>query len=138
MRILGTPLYMSPERIRHPGDADARADIYALGAVGFHLLTGKRLFETETDHDLTYQVLHVVPPLASSCSPFAVPAELDALIGRCVEKDPAARPQNIAEVASALDGVLVHLPWTRPQIDAWWSKHWVPEDHPERRFSSRA
>ena len=136
MRILGTPLYMSPERIRHPGDADARADIYALGAVGFHLLTGKRLFETETDHDLTYQVLHVVPPLASSCSPFAVPAELDALIGRCVEKDPAARPQNIAEVASALDGVLVHMPWTRAQIDAWWNKHWVPEDHPERRFTA--
>jgi serine/threonine protein kinase len=40
MRILGTPLYMSPERIRNPGDADGRADIYALGAVGFFLLTG--------------------------------------------------------------------------------------------------
>jgi serine/threonine protein kinase len=108
MRILGTPLYMSPERIRNPGDADARADIYALGAVGFFLLTGKRLFETETEHDLTYQVLHTVPRLASECSPFAVPVELDALIGRCLEKDPAARPQSIAEVASALDGVLVH------------------------------
>jgi serine/threonine protein kinase len=58
MRILGTPLYMSPERIRNPADADGRADIYALGAVGFFLLTGKRLFETETEHDLTYQVLH--------------------------------------------------------------------------------
>ncbi|MBP7395265.1 MAG: serine/threonine protein kinase, partial [Zoogloea sp.] len=45
MRILGTPLYMSPERIRNPADADTRADIYALGAVGFFLLTGKRLFE---------------------------------------------------------------------------------------------
>jgi hypothetical protein len=39
--------------------------------------------------------------------------ELDALIGRCLEKDPAARPQSIAEMASALDGVLVHMPWTR-------------------------
>lgn len=96
MRILGTPLYMSPERIRNPRDADGRADIYALGAVGFFLLTGRRMFEAETEHDLTYQVLHTTPRLASECSPFAVPAELDALIGRCVEKDPAARPQAIA------------------------------------------
>ncbi|MBK9019273.1 MAG: serine/threonine protein kinase [Sulfuritalea sp.] len=137
MRILGTPLYMSPERIRDPSDADARADIYALGAVGFFLLTGKRLFETETEHDLTYQVLHIVPRLASACSPFAVPAELDALIGRCVEKAPEARPQSIAEVASILDGVLVHLPWTRRQIDAWWRQNWVSESDPERRFNAR-
>lgn len=136
MRILGTPLYMSPERIRNPGDADARADIYALGAVGFFLLTGKRLFETETEHDLTYHVLHTVPRLASECSPFAVPAELDALIGRCLEKDPAARPQSIAEVASTLDGVLVHKPWTRAQIDAWWKQNWVSEGDPGRRFTA--
>ncbi|KAF0163811.1 MAG: serine/threonine protein kinase-like protein [Rhodocyclaceae bacterium] len=136
MRILGTPLYMSPERIRNPSDADGRADIYALGAVGFFLLTGKRLFETETEHDLTYQVLHTVPRLASACSPFAVPAELDALIGRCLEKDPAARPQSIAEVAGMLDGVLVHMPWTRSQIDTWWKNHWVSEDDPGRRFTA--
>ncbi|MDK9703477.1 MAG: serine/threonine protein kinase [Sulfuritalea sp.] len=135
MRILGTPLYMSPERIRNPSDADGRADIYALGAVGFFLLTGKRLFETETEHDLTYQVLHTVPRLASACSPYAVPAELDALIGRCLEKDPAARPQTIAEVAGVLDGVLVHMPWTRSQIDGWWKSYWIGETDPERRFT---
>jgi serine/threonine-protein kinase len=136
MRILGTPLYMSPERIRNPSDADGRADIYALGAVGFFLLTGKRLFETETEHDLTYHVLHTVPRLASECSPFVVPAELDALIGRCLEKDPAARPQSIAEVASILDGVLVHKPWTRAQIDAWWKQNWIGEGDPGRRFTA--
>lgn len=134
LRILGTPLYMSPERIRHPGDADARADIYALGAVGYYLLTGKRLFETETEHDLVYQVLHTVPPLASESAPFVVPVELDALIGRCLEKDPDRRPQSMAEVAGALDAVLVYQPWTRAQIEAWWKQHWLPEDHPERRF----
>ncbi len=138
MRILGTPLYMSPERIRNPSDADGRADIYALGAVGFFLLTGKRLFETETEHDLTYHVLHTLPRLASECSPYEVPAELDALIGRCLEKDPAARPKNIAEVAGALDGLLVHKPWTRAQIDAWWQKNWVSESDPGRRFTAPA
>ncbi len=136
MRILGTPLYMSPERIRNPSNADGRADIYALGAVGFFLLTGKRVFETETEHDLAYQVLHTVPKLASECSPFAVPVELDALIGRSLEKDPADRPQSIAEVAGALDGLLVHMPWTRAQIDAWWKQNWVGEDEPGRRFTA--
>jgi serine/threonine-protein kinase len=136
MRVLGTPLYMSPERIRNPSDADGRADIYALGAVGFFLLTGKRLFETETEHDLTYHVLHTVPRLASECSPFEVPADLDALIGRCLEKDPAARPQSIAEIESILDGVLVQKPWTRVQIDAWWKQNWVSEGDPGRRFTA--
>jgi hypothetical protein len=42
----------------------------------------------------------------------------------------------MAEVASALDAVLVYQPWTRQQINAWWEKHWLPEDHPERRFRS--
>jgi serine/threonine-protein kinase len=106
--------------------------------VGFFLLTGKRLFETETEHDLTYHVLHETPRLASECSPFAVPAELDALIGRCLEKDPADRPQTIAAMASALDGVLVHMPWTRGQIEAWWQQHWVTEGDPGRRFSAPA
>jgi serine/threonine-protein kinase len=137
LRILGTPLYMSPERIRHPGDADARADIYALGAVGYFLLTGKRLFETETEHDLIYHVLHTAAPLASESSPFTVPVELDALIGRCLEKDPDRRPQSMAEVASALDAVLVYQPWTRNQISAWWEKNWIAEGHPERRFTVR-
>jgi tRNA A-37 threonylcarbamoyl transferase component Bud32 len=136
MRILGTPLYMSPERIRNPADADTRADIYALGAVGFFLLTGKRLFETETEHDLTYHVLHEIPRLASECSPFAVPAELDALIGRCLEKEAAKRPQSIAEMASVLDGVLVHQPWRREQIEGWWKQNWVGETDPGRRFTA--
>lgn len=136
MHILGTPLYMSPERIRSPSNADARADIYALGAVGFHLLTGKRLFETETEHDLAYQVLHIIPRLASECSPFAVPMELDALIGRALEKDPLDRPQSIAEMAGALDGILVHMPWTRAQIDAWWRQNWIGEGDPRRRFTA--
>lgn len=136
MRILGTPLYMSPERIRNPADADGRADIYALGAVGFFLLTGKRLFDTETEHDLTYHVLHEIPRLASDCSPFAVPVELDALIGRCLEKDAARRPQTIAEMASALDSVLVHQPWRRDQIEAWWQRNWIGEMEPGRRFTA--
>src|SRR5688572_12916365 len=58
IRILGTPRYMSPERIRNPADVDARADVYALGAVGYYLLTGKQLFEGDDSLDISNQVLH--------------------------------------------------------------------------------
>ena len=81
-------------------------------------------------------MLHEIPRLASQCSPFAVPAELDALIGRCLEKEAAKRPQSIAEMASVLDGVLVHQPWRREQIEGWWKQNWVGESDPGRRFTA--
>src|SRR5204862_4525162 len=49
LRILGTPLYMAPERLRNPGDVDARADIYSVGAVAVFLLSGRKMFESEDD-----------------------------------------------------------------------------------------
>jgi hypothetical protein len=44
----------------------------------------------------------------------------------------------VKEVSDALDALLAQLPWTQRQIDAWWQKHWVSPDHPERRFSVEA
>lgn len=137
LRMLGTPLYMAPERIRDPSHVDGRTDIYSLGAVGFYLLTGKRLFHTESDHDLTYQILHTAPPRASEHTSAPIPRELDDLLVRCLSKDPAQRPATAGEVAHVLDQVLAAHPWTPRQIDEWWRLHWVDESHPERRVSIR-
>ena len=79
---------------------------------------------------------HVCRRQSDDSDQIAVPIELDALIGRCLEKDPANRPQTIAAVASALDGVLVHQPWRRDQIDAWWQQNWVSETDPGRRYTA--
>jgi serine/threonine-protein kinase len=132
LRILGTPLYMAPECIRDPGKVDARSDLYSLGAVGYYLLTGRRLFETENAHDLTYQILHAPPPRASSHA--AVPRELDELLLRCLAKDPDARPASAAEMGEALERILADHPWTTRQMDEWWRLHWVDASHPERRL----
>ena len=56
LKILGTPRYMAPERILNPADVDARSDIYAVGAVGYFLLTGKPIFEGDNSLEITNQV----------------------------------------------------------------------------------
>ncbi|HSD59653.1 MAG TPA: serine/threonine protein kinase [Burkholderiales bacterium] len=123
VKILGTPLYMAPERIRNPGDADARADIYALGAVAFFILSGRKLFESANDLDLTNQVLNTPPPRLSGVMGSAVPRELDQLVDICLAKDRAKRPGDVAELAAVCDAVLAREPWTGSQAAAWWREH---------------
>lgn len=134
LAILGTPLYMAPERIRDPGVLDVRSDLYSLGAVGFWLVTGRRMFKTETEHDLSYHVLHITPPRAATAAAYPLPPALDALIARCLAKDPDDRPPSAGAIAAELDAILAAHPWTEADIAAWWNRHWVPKDHPARRI----
>jgi eukaryotic-like serine/threonine-protein kinase len=117
-RILGTPLYMSPEQLRDPAHADERADIYALGAVAWFAMAGRPPFDAQTDHDIIYRVYNEpAPDLAQVAQ---VPAELASLIARCLEKDRARRPASVEEVRVALDGFAVRSPWTEADARAWW------------------
>jgi len=123
VRILGTPLYMAPERIRNPADVDARADIYALGAVAFFALTGSKLFESANDLDLTHQVLTAPPRRPSEVVEFAIPPDLDELVWRCLAKDKSRRPASVEELGIVLDQVLARSPWTPEEAAAWWRQH---------------
>ena len=84
---------MAPERLLNPADVDARSDIYALGAVGYFLLTAKPIFDGDDSLAISNQVLHAPAPKVSA-SGIAVPEALDALITACLEKDRALRPQT--------------------------------------------
>ncbi|MDX2217896.1 MAG: serine/threonine protein kinase [Burkholderiales bacterium] len=121
-KVLGTPLYMAPERLRNPSDADARADIYALAATAFHLLTGKNIFEADSDHELTYQVLNVAPPRVSTAAPM-VPVELDDLLYRSLAKERADRPASIDSIAESLELLARNERWSPRQARAWWEAH---------------
>jgi serine/threonine-protein kinase len=110
---------MSPERIRNPGDADARSDIYSLGAVGFFLLTAHELFETTGEHDLVYHVLHTPPRRPSELVP-GIPKRLDELIGRCVAKERSERPHEVLVVLALLEALAVEHPWSQRDAKAWW------------------
>jgi serine/threonine-protein kinase len=106
LRILGTPLYMAPERLRDPADVDARADIYAFGAVAYFMLAGRRMFDSTDDLGLTSKVLNEEPPLLSTVATQPIPHELDLMVQACLEKKREDRPQRIADVAEALDAML--------------------------------
>ncbi len=99
--LLGTPLYMSPEQIRSTSEVDHRADIWSLGAVLYELLTARSAFVADSVKQVWTRILETAPtPLAAHCP--EAPAELQAVIDRCLEKNPARRFQNVAELAIAL------------------------------------
>ena len=99
---LGTPDYMAPEQIAVDPAMDHRADIYALGATAYEMITGVTPFHSRTPQALFAAHLSETPRPIAACRP-GVPLALCALVERCLEKDPAARPQSAAEILEALD-----------------------------------
>jgi serine/threonine-protein kinase len=103
--IMGTPAYMSPEQCRGAGRVDARTDIYALGCVLFHLLTGRTPFVASTPGDLIALHLTAPPPVPSSVTPGISP-ELDALVLHCLAKNVDERVQTMRELVGRIDELL--------------------------------
>jgi serine/threonine protein kinase len=99
--VMGSPHFMSPEQMRSTRSVDARADIWAIGIILHHLISGKGPFQGESLPELFAQILQdSAPPLSSVRG--GVPASLDRVVLRCLEKDPDRRYPNVAELAFAL------------------------------------
>ena len=98
--VLGTPAYMSPEQAAGESTVDARGDLYSLGAVAFFALTGRPPFQGKTMGQLLAAHRSEPPPLVTDLRP-DVPANLAALIARCLAKDPADRFQSAAALDKA-------------------------------------
>jgi predicted Ser/Thr protein kinase len=103
-RVIGTPAYMAPEQARGDRGVDARADVFALGAVLYEALAGAPPFGGRTDGAIRAKVVLAEPPALSALCPEA-PSALIALVGAMLAKDPAARPADASAVASALAGI---------------------------------
>ena len=107
--IFGTPQYMAPERITST-EAGIPADLYALGCIMFRCVTGQLPFSAKDVTSFLIQHLREAPPAPRSLNP-AIPADLEALILQCLEKDPARRPVD----AHAIERALVLLGTRHPR-----------------------
>ncbi len=105
--VVGTPGYMSPEQLLGKS-IDHRSDIYALGALMYEMVTGRRPFVGDTWADVLLQ--HAtetpVPPSNLSKAGDGLPAVLEKLILQCLEKEPERRPQNAGQVREQLSAIL--------------------------------
>jgi serine/threonine-protein kinase len=114
---LGTPAYMAPEQAMADPSADHRADLYAVGAVGYEMLTGHQVFSARSPQAMLAAHASETPePLAKRRA--TVPPLLAALIMRALEKRPADRPQSAAEMLGQLESAVTPSGATTPHIPA--------------------
>jgi serine/threonine-protein kinase len=116
--VAGTPAYMSPEQADGKQDLDARSDIYSLGAVAYFLLTGQPPFVRPTP--LQTLIAHLRDEAAPLDQLRAdVPGDLQALVLRCLEKDPARRFAAARSLDKALAACRVAGLWTEERAAGW-------------------
>lgn len=110
---VGTVDYVAPEQIQG-GPLDARADIYALGCVAFHMLTGHVPYERDADMAKVWAHVFDAPPSVAFLRP-DLPAELAEVVARAMAKDPAARYPSAGDFARAAGAALQERPITEPE-----------------------
>ena len=118
--VLGTPAYVAPEAVTDPDHITHAVDLYGLGAVGYFLVTGRRLFEGKTAVDVCIQ--HVTQPPRPPSEIAPISPELEAVLLRCLAKQPADRYPSAAALAEALEALPPVGDWSRTDAAAWWDK----------------
>jgi len=101
--LIGTPAYMSPEQLEG-SEVDGRSDIFALGVLLYELASGRHPFQTRTPASTAARVLTAPPPDLRDIAP-AMPAGLEAIVRRCLEKSKNARYQSASDVARELEAL---------------------------------
>jgi serine/threonine protein kinase len=106
--------------------------LYAVGAIGYFLLTGKPLFELKNLRDVLMHQVNKMPPKPSERLGKPIGSDLEKLIMQCLSKEPDERPPNASSLEAALANCQAACTWTRKEAEAWWNQHVSPspEDSP--------
>lgn len=121
--ITGTPLYIAPETLTAPLTVDARADLYALGAVGYWLLTGTHVFGGNSIFEVCAHHMHSVPDAPSSRLGAAVTEDLEVLLLACLAKRPEDRPASAHVLRERLRACASAGSWSNARAAEWWATH---------------
>jgi eukaryotic-like serine/threonine-protein kinase len=121
--LTGTPLYLSPEAIKTPDKIDRRSDLYAVGGVLYYLLTGTHVFDAKTIVEVCTHHLHTKPESPSARFGHPLPSDLEAIVLRCLAKEPAARYDDADALRDALDACDCAEDWSEHDAEAWWQAH---------------
>jgi serine/threonine-protein kinase len=127
--VSGTPMYLAPEQAAGE-ELDARADIYPLGAIAYFALTGRPPFEGTNPVQVMIAAARdpVVPP--SQVRP-GVPADLEAVVLRCLAKSPQDRYPDVRSLAQALVSCAAASEWGPDQAEEWWAAQAQAQLQPE-------
>ncbi len=121
--LAGTPLYMSPESIQAPMSVDARSDIYAVGAVGYFLLTGHPVFEAANFSQLCHKHIDESPIPPSKRGGTKISSQLEDALMSCLAKSRAKRPQTARDLSLLLTACPAAGEWSISLGDRWWGRH---------------
>jgi hypothetical protein len=123
---VGTPYYMSPEAVDRPDSITALSDVYAIGAVGYFLLTGGPVFSGKTVMEVCMKHVRATPETPSKRLGRPVSPGLEALILRCLAKAPQDRPPTTRDLMEELSRCEVSGPWMHADAASWWSRFLKP------------
>jgi len=126
VEFLGTPYYMAPEQIVNPSEVHPAADVYALGGVIYFLLCGVEVFTASSTTQLVSKCLTQEPTPLSHKAPIPVDPELEALVMRCLSKEPADRPQDAGALLRELRKLHGVAAWTEADAAEWWLRVGTP------------
>jgi len=118
--ILGTPAYLAPEAITDPGSVGPAADLYALGATGYFLLTGRLVFEGQTAVEMCVAHVTQAPKPFSQLEGVHVSPELEAILMKCLAKKAEDRYPSAAALAAALHALPASKDWDIEDARRWW------------------
>ena len=114
---------MAPETVTAPETVDARTDLYALGAVGYWLLTGTHVFNGKSIVEVCAHHLHSAPDAPSTRLGMPVARDLEAVLLGCLAKRPEDRPASAHVLRERLRACGAAGRWTNARAAQWWAAH---------------
>jgi len=120
--VIGTPAYMCPEQASGEAGIDARGDVYSLGAVAFFALAGRAPFEAVTVGQFLTAHLTQIPPNLTTLRA-DIPADLAAVVAKCLAKAPGDRFQSVAALEAALAACECGPKWDCTRAATWWAEN---------------